>query len=68
MTYAAVIQMVSTVELDANLHAVSIAIQKAVRFGAAMVFLPENFALMAYHENDKLKIAIFENSSGVNFS
>lgn len=54
---AALVQMVSAVDIDTNLAVVSELVEKAVRANASIVLLPENFAQMAYCEADKLKAA-----------
>ena len=56
MKRVAAVQMASGPNVMANLTEASKLIDKAVREGAAMVVLPENFALMGMTEQDKLKV------------
>lgn len=56
MTICAAIQMASGPQLSANLLEAEKLIAEAAKAGAQLVALPENFALMGMHENDKLKI------------
>ena len=50
---AAVTQMTSGPQLDANLEKVRALVAEASRRGAELVVLPENFAFMGEHERDK---------------
>ncbi len=54
MTKCAVIQMASGARVDSNLTEAERLIKDAVRTGAKLVVLPENFALMGLNEHDKL--------------
>ncbi|SFF63798.1 nitrilase [Fontimonas thermophila] len=54
---AAVIQMTSGAERDANLEAAARLLRAAAEAGACLAVLPENFALMGARETDKLAIA-----------
>jgi nitrilase len=54
---AAVLQMNSTDDLEHNLAKAAALLQQAADAGAALAQLPENFALMAEKEADKLAIA-----------
>ncbi|HFD11791.1 MAG TPA: carbon-nitrogen hydrolase family protein [Crenotrichaceae bacterium] len=54
MTKCAVIQMASGARVDSNLTEAERLIKDAVRGGAKLVVLPENFALMGLNEHDKL--------------
>lgn len=56
MTRIAAIQMTSNHHLDANLKTAERLIQQAHDNCAKLVALPENFAYMGLHENDKLSI------------
>jgi predicted amidohydrolase len=50
----AALQMVSGPEVPANLSEAARLIGEAAEAGAAMVVLPENFAIMAVHDRDRL--------------
>lgn len=54
---AAVIQMNSGADRDANLAAAAALLERAATGGARLAVLPENFALMGQHETDKLQLA-----------
>jgi deaminated glutathione amidase len=54
---AAVIQMTSSGEVQTNLDNAHALLVQAARQGARLAALPENFALMGRHEQDKLGIA-----------
>jgi nitrilase len=56
MTKIAAIQMASGTNVSANLIEAGRLISDAARAGARLVVLPENFAIMGMHENDKVKI------------
>ncbi|MEY2699733.1 MAG: hypothetical protein RIQ52_488 [Pseudomonadota bacterium] len=53
----ACIQMASSPNVSANLLEAGKLIEQAVDEGARMIVLPENFALMGLHEQDKLGVA-----------
>jgi nitrilase len=55
MTKCAAIQMASSPNISANLLEAEKLISEAVKAGAKLVALPENFALMGNHELDKVK-------------
>ncbi|MEY3191121.1 MAG: hypothetical protein RIS10_1238, partial [Pseudomonadota bacterium] len=55
MTKCAAIQMASSPNISFNLLEAEKLIAEAVKAGAKLVALPENFALMGNHEADKLK-------------
>ncbi len=55
MTKCAAIQMASSPNISANLLEAEKLIAEAVKAGAKLVALPENFALMGNHELDKVK-------------
>jgi deaminated glutathione amidase len=57
MPLAAVIQMTSAPEVDANLAAARVLLEQARAQGAVLAALPENFAIMGRAEADKLKAA-----------
>lgn len=57
MTRVAVIQMVSSDQLDDNLQRAEVLVRKAAGAGAKLVALPENFALMGRRQSDVLSIA-----------
>lgn len=57
MNIAAAIQMASGPNLGANLTEASRLIASAASFGASLVVLPENFALMPMRESDRLEAA-----------
>jgi nitrilase len=52
----AAIQMVSSAEVDANLHEAARLINEAAQFGAELVVLPENFAQMAMYPKQTVQI------------
>ena len=54
---AAAVQMASSPNVGANLLEAGRLVEKAVRQGARLVVLPENFALMGLNETDKLAAA-----------
>ena len=54
MTLCAAIQMASSPTVHSNLISAGKLITEAAKAGAKLVALPENFALMGYHEKDKL--------------
>ena len=54
---AAVVQMVSGSDVQANLASAGRLIEQAAQAGARLVALPENFALLGRREQDKLAIA-----------
>ena len=56
MTRVAAVQMASGPNISANLAEAERLIAKAAAAGARLVVLPENFALMCMHENDKVKV------------
>lgn len=56
MSNIAAIQMNSTADLHENLLQAKKLIAEAAQKGAQLAVLPENFALMGKHEEDKLKI------------
>lgn len=53
----AAVQLTSTADLPANLAACRARIEEAVREGARLVVLPENFSFLGRGEGDKLPIA-----------
>ena len=55
MSRCAAIQMASSPNISANLLEADKLIAEAVKAGAKLVALPENFALMGDHELDKIK-------------
>jgi len=57
MSYAAVVQMVSSAKVESNLHSLRSYFATAKEKGAELIVLPENFAQMGMHETDKLVIA-----------
>jgi deaminated glutathione amidase len=57
MTTLAVIQMVSTPNVDENLATACLLIADAARAGAELVSLPEYFCLMARDDSERLRIA-----------
>lgn len=57
MMRIAAIQMVSTPDVDTNLHDAAQLIRQAKETGAHMVVLPENFALMPKHDRERLAFA-----------
>jgi predicted amidohydrolase len=54
---AAVIQMTSGSDLEANLERAAALVAEAAGRGAKLVVLPENFALLGEHETDKFAVA-----------
>lgn len=56
MTKIAAIQMASGTNVSANLIEIGRQISSASSAGAKMIVLPENFAIMGMHEEDKVKI------------
>lgn len=54
---AAVLQMNSGANVQANVEQAAALVQQAAHLGASLALLPENFALMAAQETDKLVIA-----------
>ncbi|MCB1820585.1 MAG: carbon-nitrogen hydrolase family protein, partial [Candidatus Competibacteraceae bacterium] len=56
MSILAAIQMVSESDVAANLATAADLLAEAVRRGARLAVLPENFALMGRRESDKLAI------------
>ena len=56
ITRVAAIQMVSGGDVDANLGSAAGLIGRAVADRATFLLLPENFALMGQHEEDKLRV------------
>src|SRR5688572_28630300 len=54
---AACVQLTSRADVAENLRACSRAIAEAAGRGARLVLLPENFAFVGLHENDKLAVA-----------
>ena len=54
MNRCAAIQMASSPHVSANLLEADKLIAEAVKAGAKLVALPENFALMGVHEQDKI--------------
>lgn len=57
MARVAVLQMVSSANVQENLSSLDLLFLKARDEGAELLVLPENFAFMGLHETDKLKIA-----------
>ncbi|MGR9053732.1 MAG: carbon-nitrogen hydrolase family protein [Gammaproteobacteria bacterium] len=57
MSICAAIQMASSPHVRSNLPEADKLIGEAVKAGAKLVALPENFALMGTHELDKVKVA-----------
>ena len=56
MTRTAVIQMVSSADVETNLQITADLIQRAVADRAEFILLPENFAFMGHDEHDKVAI------------
>ena len=56
MKRVAAIQMASGPNVGANLTEAGRLISRAVDAGAALIVLPENFAIMGMHEVDKVKV------------
>ena len=52
----AAIQMNSSSEVAQNLERAAVLINQSVEYGAALVALPENFALMPRHESDRMAV------------
>ncbi|MDX1811418.1 MAG: nitrilase-related carbon-nitrogen hydrolase, partial [Gammaproteobacteria bacterium] len=57
MKRVAAVQMASGPNVDANLNEAAKSIDDAVKAGAKLVVLPENFGFMGNHESDIVKIA-----------
>lgn len=57
MTFAAVVQMVSSSQVSVNLTSLDKLVKKAADNAVSLVVLPENFALMGRTEADKLQVA-----------
>ncbi|MGB1579914.1 MAG: carbon-nitrogen hydrolase family protein [Nevskiales bacterium] len=57
MTRAAVVQMVSTNDVQANLRSAAELIKQAVAQRADLILLPENFGFLGSHETEKLAVA-----------
>lgn len=57
MSVAAVIQMTSSPNVEANLATARGLLERAHAQGAALAVLPENFAIMGRHEADKVAVA-----------
>ncbi|MEE8119146.1 MAG: carbon-nitrogen hydrolase family protein [Gammaproteobacteria bacterium] len=57
MTRVAVIQMVSSADVETNLAAAAIQLEQAARGGATLAVLPENFAFLGRHDTDRVKLA-----------
>lgn len=56
MTLCAAIQMASGPQVSANLLEAEKLIAEAAKAGSKLVALPENFAIMGMHEQDKVKV------------
>ncbi|WP_198245226.1 carbon-nitrogen hydrolase family protein [methane-oxidizing endosymbiont of Gigantopelta aegis] len=56
MTICAAIQMASSPNVSANLLSAGQLIAEAADAGAKLIVLPENFAIMGEHEQDKVKV------------
>jgi len=56
MTICAAIQMASSPNVSANLPTAGQLIAEAADAGAKLIVLPENFAIMGEHEQDKVKV------------
>lgn len=54
---AAIIQLTSTKDIDANFNTCALLIGEAKKTGATIAALPENFAFMPEHEGESLAIA-----------
>ena len=65
MTKCAAIQMASSPNISFNLLEAEKLIAEAVKAGAKLVALPENFALMGDHEADKLKAKEIDGSGPI---
>ena len=57
MTKIAAIQMASGTNISANLNEISRQILSAVKAGAKLIVLPENFAIMGFQDADQIKVA-----------
>jgi predicted amidohydrolase len=57
MSKVAVVQMTSSHNVSGNLHDARVQLECAAREGVVLAALPENFALMGLHEQDKLHVA-----------
>jgi len=57
MVKAAVVQLCSGPEVAGNLETAAVLLGRAAEQGAELALLPENFAFMGRHENDKLAVA-----------
>ena len=57
MTKIAAIQMASGTNVSANLNEISRQILSAVKAGAKLIVLPENFAIMGFQDADQIKVA-----------
>ena len=57
MTKIAAIQMASGTNVSANLNEISNQISSAVKAGAKLIVLPENFAIMGLQDTDQVKVA-----------
>jgi len=64
-TVLAAIQMASSPNVSANLIEAGRLIEKAVSQGAALIVLPENFAIMGQSETDKLAVAETDGSGPI---
>lgn len=64
-TVCAAVQMASSPNVSANLIEAGRLVEKAVMQGAALVVLPENFALMGKSEKDKLEVAETEGAGPI---
>ena len=65
MTKCAAIQMASSPSISFNLIEAEKLIAEAVKAGAKLVALPENFALMGTHETDKLNAKEIEGTGPI---
>jgi len=65
MSRCAAIQMASSPSVSANLLEAEKLIAEAVKAGAKLVALPENFALMGDHELDKIKVKEVDGSGPI---
>ena len=65
MSKCAAIQMASSPNISFNLLEAEKLIAEAVKAGAKLVALPENFALMGDHESDKLKVKEVDGSGPI---
>jgi nitrilase len=57
MSKVAAIQMIATMDLETNLAMADQLIRQAVKKGAQLLVLPEDFALMGKHNQDRVTIA-----------